>query len=438
VDVCGWGDKHTPPSAPHELRAPLSAARRSATGLRPDPGALRRSLAGLDAAQRERELLRLVRDHAAALLGFADGTAIEPDRHFLEAGFDSLTAVELRNRLVAATGLALPVTVIFDHETPASLAASLADEISAAGEDTTSRSAGSAGPAADTGAQSLGELFNEAVRSGKLGDGLTILSAAANLRPTFGSPAGLSAPLTPVQLADGPNSPHLFCFATPAVTGGAYQYARFAVPFRGVRGLSVLPMPGFAVGEPLPDSAAAAVDVLADSVRRAAGGRPFALLGYSSSGILAHAAASLLEKSGDRPEALILLDTYAVSAEQTAGSGPEREDDEFIASGVMADMTAMMLERVSADMPADATRLTAMARYMLLLPEVEVVPIAAPSVLVRPQDRFGQARPEEGANDWRTAWDRADTVLTVPGNHFSLMEEGAETTARAVLGWLGS
>jgi thioesterase domain-containing protein len=267
---------------------------------------------------------------------------------------------------------------------------------------------------------------------------MTILSSAANLRPTFGSPADLAAPLTPVQLADGPNSPHLFCFATPAVTGGAYQYARFAVPFRGVRGLSVLPMPGFAAGEPLPDSAAAAVDVLADAVRRAAGGRPFALLGYSSSGILAHAAASLLEKSGDRPEALILLDTYAVSAEQTAGGGPAREDDDFIASEVMGDMTAMMLERVSADMPADATRLTAMARYMLLLPEVEVIPIAAPSVLVRPQRRFGQAGPEEGTNDWQTAWDRADTVLTVPGNHFSIMEEGAETTARAVLGWLGS
>jgi pimaricinolide synthase PimS1 len=79
-----------------------------------------------------------------------------------------------------------------------------------------------------------------------------------------------------------------------------------------------------------------------------------------------------------------------------------------------------------------------MARYMLLLPEVEVIPIAAPSVLVRPQRRFGQAGPEEGTNDWQTAWDRADTVLTVPGNHFSIMEEGAETTARAVLGWLGS
>jgi thioesterase domain-containing protein len=434
----GPADQASPDSAPHELRAPLPAARRSATGLRQDPGTLRRTLAGLDAVQRERELLRLVRDHAAALLGFADGTPIEPDRHFLEAGFDSLTAVELRNRLVAATGLQLPVTVIFDHETPASLAASLADEVRTAVEDTTSPLADSAGSAADTVAQPLGELFNEAVRSGKLGDGLTILSAAANLRPTFGSPADLPAPLTPVQLADGPNSPHLFCFATPAVTGGAYQYARFAVPFRGVRGLSVLPMPGFAAGEPLPDSAAAAVDVLADSVRRAAGGRPFALLGYSSSGILAHAAASLLEKSGDRPEALILLDTYAVSAEQTAGSAPQREDDEFIASGVMADMTAMMLERVSADMPADATKLTAMARYMLLLPEVEVVPIGAPSVLVRPEDRFGQVRPEEGANEWRTAWDRADTVLTVPGNHFSLMEEGAETTARAVLGWLGS
>jgi polyketide synthase 12 len=77
--------------------------------------------------------LDLVRSHIATVLGNTTPEAIDPDKAFQELGFDSLTAVEMRNRLKAATGLALSPTLIFDYPNSAALAGYFRQELIGAG-----------------------------------------------------------------------------------------------------------------------------------------------------------------------------------------------------------------------------------------------------------------------------------------------------------------
>ncbi|MFJ9846749.1 type I polyketide synthase [Kitasatospora sp. NPDC101155] len=115
-------------------------ARRTAQGAQAADG-LRARLAGLTAADRAAALLDLVSGCTAAVLGHSSVDQVHATRPFRDLGLDSLTAVELRNRLNTATGLRLPATLVFDHPTPGALAGHLADGLTGTGGATTAGAA---------------------------------------------------------------------------------------------------------------------------------------------------------------------------------------------------------------------------------------------------------------------------------------------------------
>ncbi|WP_345006192.1 SDR family NAD(P)-dependent oxidoreductase [Streptosporangium album] len=403
---------------PPMLRGLVTAGRRSAAGL-VDPKVLRSQLAGLPDTGRLQVLLDLVRAHTATVLGHPGPEAVDPEQDFLESGFDSLTAVELRNSLNAATGLRLGTTVVFDSANPATLAAQLQTELAVATEGGESGSA----PAVSTGAESdtLGALFGEAVRGGKVEEGQALLVAAANIRPVL----TVNEIPAPRKLAQGPKRPRLILFSTPMAMGGVHQHAKFAANWRGVRNVAALPIPGFSRGESLPNSVDVVLHVFSESVIQAAEGEPFVLVGHSSGGILAHATAAHLESRGERPAGVVLLDTYP----------PEHE---IAMEAVVGQMAVNLLDREASFGRFDSARLSAMGRYIGMIHDFTLDPIAAPILLVRPDQWLdgGNEDTVSGIGEWRTSWETAHTVVDVPGNHFSIVEDEAATTAEAMEKWL--
>ncbi|WP_204369316.1 type I polyketide synthase, partial [Streptomyces sp. M10] len=119
-------DGAVPPLLRGLVRAPL---RRAAQSVETGADGLAATLAALTPQERADHLDTLVRTQVAAVLGYEDATAVGATRAFKDLGFDSLTAVELRNRLAALTGLRLPATLVFDHPNPARLATEIGDRL---------------------------------------------------------------------------------------------------------------------------------------------------------------------------------------------------------------------------------------------------------------------------------------------------------------------
>ncbi|WP_372444945.1 type I polyketide synthase [Streptomyces coffeae] len=130
---------------PSPLLSDLPELRAPAPGNTEDPGpkaadgtpSLRDRLSGLPAAEQARVLLDAVRAETAAVLGHSETDAVPADRAFRDLGFDSVSAVELRNRLKVLTGLPLPAALVFDHPNSTALARFIRSELFPGGDEST-------------------------------------------------------------------------------------------------------------------------------------------------------------------------------------------------------------------------------------------------------------------------------------------------------------
>nr|BAF85844.1 modular polyketide synthase [Streptomyces cyaneogriseus subsp. noncyanogenus] len=398
-------------------------ARRTADhGVGADAAAeLRGRLAGTPKpAERTALLTEVVRTHAAAVLGHGGTDTVTADGEFREFGFDSLTAVELRNRLNAATGLRLATTLVFDHPTPAALADHLerllaaepasdmtAETAGAPGErDATASSRAGSGPSADT----VEALFWIGHDSGRVEESMALLSAASAFRPCFTDPSAMTRPPF-VRVAQGDTGPALICLPTVAAVSSVYQYSRFAAALDGLRDVWYVPAPGFADGEPLPADVDTITRLFTDAILRHTDGEPFALAGHSAGGWFTHTVTSRLEHLGVRPQAVVVMDAYL--------------PDEGMAP-VAAALTSEIFDRVTEFIDLDYARLVAMGGYFRIFAGWRPPALETPTLFLR-------ARESEQPPP---VWGEPHTVLETDGNHFTMLEEHAESTARHVHTWL--
>jgi polyene macrolide polyketide synthase len=371
-----------------------------------EPEALLRRLAALPAEEREPLVLDFVRTHIAQLLGHSGPAAVDPDRPFVELGVDSVSAMELRNRLGAAIGVQIPVSMLANQPTIreiARYAGQLPDPSNGSG-DGKPRSA-----------ESFVSLLDRARERGEIDEFMGLLTAASEFRESFEHPLGAAESPPAVLLADGEDSPGLVLMPSLVAMSGPQEYVRFAKVFRGNRPALAVPLPGFGQDEPLPASLDAATRTAAEAILRSGAEPGFVLAGYSSGGWVAHAVAAQLEEQGVTPGAVVLLDTPATSVdtskllELVPTFDASQGDQIFVA-------------------PDDA-RLTAMARYFRLFGEWAPDRLRAPVWMVRASERFDAV--DEQVDRLETVLQPEETV-EVPGNHFTMMWEHADTTALAV------
>ncbi len=375
------------------------------------PGSSVQRLAGLPEAEREERVLELVRSQVAAVLGHPSPEAVDPERAFKELGFDSLAAVELRNRLAQAGGVRLPATLIFDHPTPVAVARYLNEALAsqpAAGDGTAGAARNDAG--------TLGALVRHAHARESLVDVFPVLMEVSKLHPAFATADDLGEVDDAIELATGAEQPRLICI--PSWFGGAapHEFARLGQYFAGRRNVTALTLPGYRRDEPVPASWSAAIDALAARVRRAASRESFVLVGYSIGGVLAHAVCERLESDGVSPAGVVMIDSY----------GP----DDGISIDELASVMDELLSRSLEAALFDDDSLIAIGAYIRLMSEWKQSRIDAPALLAC------AAVPLGGRTRADESWLPEERV-EVPGDHMALMSDSADALAAAIDSWLG-
>lgn len=385
--------------------------------------ALAARLSGLPDDARPAALLDLVRAETAALMGAAPRD-IDPAADYRAYGYTSLAAVELSARLSTATGLDLPLTLLFDHPTPAAVAAHLLESLGFAAPAPAAAPAPlytpADAPASGAAAPAHGPLTTlllTAHARGELGAAVPRLQAAGADRPFFSAAAAPGTPPRAVLVSEGAAAPAVVCVPSFLAGSGPHQFTRFAARFAPRLRMSGLTLPGFDATTPLPATWRAAVDSLTAAAVRAAGDAPLLLVGHSIGGALAHAVAATAERAGHEVAGAVLIDTYE----------PEVAQQHEVFGWAMG--RVLDLDRELLGITEHTVR--AMGGYLRLFDDWTADPLLAPALLVA-----AESGPEVPGGDRWALWRAPATVVPVPGDHFSLLEEHAAATARTVEDWL--
>ncbi|KUJ69191.1 hypothetical protein ACZ90_12635 [Streptomyces albus subsp. albus] len=383
------------------------------------------------ALERPRDVPAMVRGQVALVLGYEASEQVDEHRALVELGIDSMGAVRLQQRLAAATGLELPPTLLIDHPTPAAIAAQLSLLLDAGGNNDKNNN-GSADSGDDDGSEpvtapaaperparegTFTALLRVAHDRGELADAVPLLTAAAAWRPSFTAAAELAEPPETMLISDGPAEPAVICVPSFLAGSGPHQFARFAAGFTRRRLVRALTLPGLGSSPLLPAGPEAAFEALADAVVRASAGSPALLVGHSIGGALAHAVAARLERRGHPVSGVVLIDTFEPEPAQR--------------SRVFAWAMGSVLDRDHAYVDVNEAGVLAMGGYLRLFEGWAADGLGARSLLLAAKE----GPPAAEAGGW-SLWRAADTVVPVPGDHFSLLEEHAGHTARMVEEWL--
>lgn len=320
--------------------------------------------------------------------------------------------------------------MVFEHPTARALAHHLAGELAAAAART-ARPTDTASVPAQAGhdrpgsswSGSIRRLYRKACADNRYLDGLELLSAAARIRPVFRSGEEPAHRPAPVRLAEGePDLPGLVCLPPIIAPSGPHNYARLAAQLAGRRSVYAYTHPGFGDGQALPESWDLTVDLHARAVRRDFAGRPYALAGYSSGGCFAHAVTDRLEALGAPPAGVVLLDSLPLVEGAWARIRPLFR-------------TMALDDQAFALMTDD--QLTAMAHHLRLFEGWKPTPLRTPMLMVRATDPVPDWEDDWLTDrDWENVWHHGHRTVLVPGDHWSLMNENAESTAEALHRWL--
>jgi hypothetical protein len=274
-----------------------------------EPGAWRKRLAALPPGEREATLTESLRADVAAVLGYPHADALPAGKYLADLGFDSLTAVQIRNRLSMALKLRLSAAVVFEHRTAEELARHLlglldGEPAAVAAPDATRAAEGAGATRPERPAYTLSSLFRSVSAAGQPVAAMHLLVTASWALPTFSAAEGREHALPPIRRSPGRSGsgsgsgsgrPIVVYFPAyhPSLTSDGGDFPRFHRALQdGPEALEVLefPHPGIGAGASVPQNLAAGRERAAVRRgpalrgRRTVGGRQCGAPGGASAG----------------------------------------------------------------------------------------------------------------------------------------------------------